>query len=237
MTTIGLLVCGAFSEKIMKKYEGDYEDFFINALKQANPDLSFKVFYAFKEQYPEDVSLCDGWLISGSKNGVYENLPWMLWMQDFIRQAYEQAIPMVGICFGHQIIGQALGGHVEKSTKGWGLGFSRYQLNEQLGEITGPSLDLYAIHQDQVVRLGPNAKVLASSDHCPHAVVKYENVALTFQPHPEFSVQFEQDLIESIAGDTIESTLAEKAVKGLANTKVHNREVMQVIADFFSGSR
>lgn len=234
MMTIGLLVCGAFADDIKKKYGGAYEDFFIKALQAVDPSLSFKSYWVFEDEFPQSVDECDGWLVTGSKSGVYENLPWMLRLQDHIKESYQRSIPVVGVCFGHQILAAALGGRVEKASVGWGLGFHRYELQEPLKGIEG-TLDLYAIHQDQVVELPKDARVLASNTHCSYAALAYKGRALSFQPHPEFSRQFETDLITSILGDTIPVELGEKAILGMENTQADNVQVMQIIADFFKG--
>ncbi len=234
MMTIGLLVCGAFSDDIKKKYSGVYEDFFIKALQEADPALSFKSYWVFEDEFPQSVDECDGWLVTGSKSGVYEDLPWMLRLQDHIKESYQRDISVVGVCFGHQIVAAALGGRVEKASAGWGLGFQRYELQESLQGIEG-TLDLYAIHQDQVVELPKEARVLASNALCLYAALAYKGRALSFQPHPEFSRQFETDLITSILGDSIPIELGEKAIQGMENTQVDNVQVMQIIADFFKG--
>ena len=71
----------------------------------------------------------DGWLITGSRHGVYDDLFWMPPLQDFIRELADQQIPLVGICFGHQIIAEALGGRVVKSDRGWGVRLHRYHVD------------------------------------------------------------------------------------------------------------
>ena len=80
------------------------------------------------EPLPDPARL-DAMLITGSSAGVYDtHLAWMEPLRQFIRGAYAAATPMVGICFGHQIMADALGGDVRKSEKGWGLGRHVYSL-------------------------------------------------------------------------------------------------------------
>ena len=64
--------------------------------------------------FPEGIHDADGWLITGSRHGAYEDHPWIPPLEEFIRDAYAAQVPLVGICFGHQIIAQAMGGKVEK---------------------------------------------------------------------------------------------------------------------------
>ncbi len=236
MNTVGLLVCGAFSDEIMKKYDGVYEDFFIDGLLAADSSLNFVSYAVYKGIFPASVHECDSWLITGSKNGVYENLPWMLRLQDFIKEVYDTGIPQVGICFGHQIMAQALGGQVEKSDSGWGLGYQEYEMLEEFSGFSDV-LKLHAIHQDQIVAVPEDARVIARTDHCPNAALIYKGTAFSMQPHPEFSREFEIDLISSILGDSVPEALGRKAIKGLEGTKVDNQEVMKMMARFLKGQR
>ena len=136
------------------------------------------------------------YLITGSPAGVYEDLPWIEPLEEFIRSAREAK--MVGICFGHQVMAEALGGHVEKSDKGWGAGLHRYRIVhaepwiEPVEEVAVP-----ASHQDQVVRQPPNTEVVAQSEFTEYAGLAWtDRPAISFQFHPEFSPAFARALIE-----------------------------------------
>jgi GMP synthase-like glutamine amidotransferase len=138
----------------------------------------------------------DAYLITGSPAGVYDPLPWIAPLTDFIRSANETK--MVGICFGHQAMAEALGGRVEKSDKGWGAGLHRYAIErvepwmDPVGSIAVP-----ASHQDQVVDQPPHTEVLASSAFTPFAALAWtDRPAASFQFHPEFSPAFAKALIE-----------------------------------------
>ena len=135
-------------------------------------------------------------LITGSPAGVYDPLPWIAPLMDFIRAAKDSK--MVGICFGHQVMAEALGGHVEKSDKGWGAGLHRYAIVRAEpwmdGETRSP---IPASHQDQVVVQPPNTEIVAASDFTPFAALAWtDRPAISFQFHPEFSPAFAKALIE-----------------------------------------
>jgi GMP synthase-like glutamine amidotransferase len=170
-----------------------YPAMFENLIRPHAEDLEFEtVRVAFGEAFP-DPSACDAVLITGSPAGVYDPLPWIAPLLDFIRTAADIRTPMIGVCFGHQAIAEALGGKVEKSTKGWGIGRHTYKVNACPVWMSGCGLEMRAAvsHQDQVIRKPPGADVLAASAFTEFAVLHYPDVpALTFQCHPEFDDDF-----------------------------------------------
>ena len=105
---------------------------------------------------------------------------------------------MIGICFGHQVMSEALGGHVEKSQKGWGAGLHRYSIVGREEWIDGAgTIAIPASHQDQVIVQPPNTEIVAQSDFTPFAALAWtDRPAISFQFHPEFSPAFAKALIE-----------------------------------------
>jgi GMP synthase-like glutamine amidotransferase len=98
---------------------------------------------------------------------------------------------MVGVCFGHQLIAQALGGTVRKSEKGWGIGRHVYDVAPGNGIVEGERIALVASHQDQVIVPPPGATTILSSNFTEHAGLLYPGgTTLSVQPHPEFSVDY-----------------------------------------------
>jgi GMP synthase-like glutamine amidotransferase len=136
------------------------------------------------------------YLITGSPAGVYEPLPWIGPLCDFIRSA--DGAKMVGICFGHQVMAEALGGHVEKSDKGWGAGLHRYSVvRPEPWMDSAHEVAIPASHQDQVMIQPPNTEVVAQSSFTPFAGLAWtDRPAISFQFHPEFSPGFAKALIE-----------------------------------------
>ena len=172
---------------------GDYPAMFRALLGEGFEFDSFDVAAGDYPAAPEDY---EGYLITGSPAGVYEDLPWIAALATFIKRAKGPA-KLVGICFGHQIMAEALGGHVEKSDKGWGVGLHTYPIVRHgpwMDEV--PLIAVPASHQDQVVLQPPETEVIASSVFTPYAGLAWrDGKAISFQFHPEFSPAFAQALI------------------------------------------
>ncbi len=140
-------------------------------------------------------------LITGSAAGVYDGFDWIAPLEDFVRAAYARRTPMVGICFGHQLIAQAMGGVVRKSEQGWGIGRHVYRVTPDNGVIADAELAISCSHQDQVIETPAMARTIMSSPFTPHAGLLYANgTTLSVQPHPEFSAEFAYELCEARTG-------------------------------------
>jgi GMP synthase-like glutamine amidotransferase len=187
---VGILETGRPAEKL--QHHGSYPEMFERLLGPASGELRFKTYAAIDGDVPADPHACDAWLVTGSRHGAYERLPWMLKLEQLLRDAVTEKVPVVGICFGHQIMAQALGGKVVQSPKGWGFGLQSYNIAETPGAAgkVPAKVTLAALHQDQVVEVPTGGRVVGSSEFCPNAVIAYGDSALTFQPHPEFDVPF-----------------------------------------------
>ncbi|MEM5528733.1 gamma-glutamyl-gamma-aminobutyrate hydrolase family protein [Gammaproteobacteria bacterium AS21] len=194
--TIGVLETGKPPEQYIAKH-GTYPDMFKSLLSASDADLKFQFFDLLEGNMPTDVNVCDAWLITGSKFGVYEQHSWIAPLMEFVQQAYAVDVPMVGICFGHQLLAQALGGKVIKSEKGWSLGVSEYQMQQHFAWMknTTDSFAIQAYHQDQVVELPADTQVIASSDFCPYAALNFNDRAISFQGHPEFDASYTKELL------------------------------------------
>ena len=172
---------------------GDYPTMFARMLGDG---FDIETFNVAASELPADPAAYDAYLITGSPAGVYDPLPWIDPLQRFIRAAKDSK--MVGICFGHQVMAEALGGHVEKSDKGWGAGLHHYSIVRREPWMDGEvEVAIPASHQDQVVVQPPNTEIVASSAFAPYAALAWtDRSAISFQFHPEFSPDFAKALIE-----------------------------------------
>ncbi|MEO1552681.1 MAG: type 1 glutamine amidotransferase [Pseudomonadota bacterium] len=141
-----------------------------------------------------DPAALDAVLVTGSPAGVYDDMPWMAPLMDFIRWTANARVPQIGICFGHQAIAHALGAKVAKSDKGWGIGRHVYDVivpQAWMGDRPPATFSLGVSHQDQVLTLPRGAAQIARSDFCEFAALVYPGAnAISFQGHPEFSPGF-----------------------------------------------
>ena len=201
---IGILETGLVREALADRFD-PYPAMFESFLGQAQRGLEFDAVSVIRGDVANSIHDCDGWLITGSRHGVYDNLEWMAPLQDFIREIAEARVPLVGICFGHQIIAEALGGKVVKSDKGWGVGLHRYRVDQaHLWMDARPQhVDIYAFHQDQVIDLPPSAQVFLSSEFCPYAGLSYDDSIISVQGHPEFEASYMTALLDMFGGSLI----------------------------------
>lgn len=171
---------------------GSYPDMFAELL---GPGFEIETFDVQKGELPAR-SGHGAYLVTGSPAGVYDPYPWIDPLQQFIRDAGDAK--MIGVCFGHQVMAQALGGEVIKSPKGWAAGLNRYDVVHPEPWTNGElQVAIPASHQDQVVVQPPNTNVVARSDFTPFAALAWnDRPAISFQFHPEFSVGYAKALIE-----------------------------------------
>lgn len=231
---IGILEAGLLNEKLEGKYE-PYPVMFAGLLDRARQDLSFQCYSVIQGEFPASINDCDGWLITGSRHGVYENLDWMLSLQSFIRELYQASKPLIGICFGHQIVAQALGGEVVKSDKGWGVGVTTYQVVNSAEWMPGThgEIRIYAFHQDQVVKLPPSAEVYLTSDFCPYAGITMGDSVITMQAHPEFEEEYELALLNMYSGNVVPAEAAEEALNWIQQSG--EKANTQILAEWMAG--
>jgi GMP synthase (glutamine-hydrolysing) len=199
---IGILETGLAPDALRAR-SGSYPDMFARLL--APHGFDFRSWSVVNMEFPDSVHDAEGWLITGSRHGVYEDLPFIPPLEALIRQAVAEGVPVVGICFGHQIVAQAMGGRVEKFHGGWAVGPQDY-------DFEGRRLRLNAWHQDQVIEPPEGAEVIATHPFCSFAGLRYGDRALTVQPHPEFDDAFLQGLIETrgrglVADDRLDAAL------------------------------
>lgn len=237
---IGILETGEVSEELRPRY-GSYPDMFLALFAQAAPDLDFDVTRVVLGEMPASVRAADGWLVTGSRHGVYDPLPWIAPLEAFLRDSLAARVPVAGICFGHQILARALGGRAEKWPGGWNLGVRDYRIETRAPWMTGipDRFAMQAVHQDQVMQLPEGAHVLASAEGCAIAAAAYGPLeapsAISIQPHPEFRAEYVDALVRSRAGSVYPADLAAEARDSI-DRPLDSLAWARAIAEFFRQS-
>lgn len=223
---IGILQTGLAPDMLAPEM-GDYPDMFARLLD--GNGFTFRTWRVVEGEFPASVEDADGWLITGSRHGVYEDHAWIAPLESFIRAAYDAHVPLVGICFGHQIVAQAMGGKVERYAGGWAVGAQDY-------DFDGETLTLNAWHRDQVVEKPANATVVATNDFCTNAALVYDNRAFTVQAHPEFRPEFVDGLMQTRGKGLVPDEVMAKAATRLSDP-LQDKTIAARIAAFFKEPR
>jgi len=215
---IGILVCDEVAEPLGTRH-GQYADMFTQLLGTTGEQFDVQFFRVYADEFPPAVDSCDAYIVSGSRRSVYEDLPWIHKLGAFLRAVHAARRRTVGICFGHQLIGQAFGGRAEKASQGWGLGRHQAEVlaNEPWMQPAASTYALYAVHQDQVTALPPGARRLATSAHCENAMFVLDDLLLGVQAHPEFGRDYARAITENKRGIAPDSVI-DTALSGFSET-------------------
>ncbi|KAK3400356.1 class I glutamine amidotransferase-like protein [Sordaria brevicollis] len=194
-------------------YRGVFTHLFNRALSAPSQQplssyLSISAYDVVNHHQPSDypsLSEVDAILITGSKHSAFENDPWILSLTEFVKKAVTEGdngrtVKVIGVCFGHQIVGRALGQTVERNEKGWEVSVTRVGLTEAgkgLFKGAGEELKIQQMHRDHVVGVPEGAQLLASTNVCENQGFVIPGKVITVQGHPEFTVDIMEELLES----------------------------------------
>ena len=230
---IGLLQCDHIAEPFQHIIR-DYPERFRDLFARYAPEIELVVYDVCHGQLPAAVDECAGYLTTGSKYSVYDDIDWIHALADFVRSLHESRQKLVGICFGHQMIAHALGGSVAKSDHGWGIGSKPVQLLK-LKPWMQPEKSAYQLllsHQDQVQSLPEEAEIIGSNEHCPISMFTIGEHFLGIQAHPEFTAPYAEALMDSRVERI--GMPAISAAKETLQTPTDEAEVSQWIQSFLT---
>lgn len=168
---------------------GQQSDWFRSALAQLELGELLIVRPDLNEALPPPSSLTAA-IVTGSWAMVTDRLAWSERTGVWLRQAVDEQLPLLGVCYGHQLLADALGGTVTNNPQGKEVGLKTVSLAPLASQDTLLSelptyFSAYLTHLQSVVTPPPGAQVLASSalDGCQ--ILRYSPTALSFQFHPE----------------------------------------------------
>jgi GMP synthase-like glutamine amidotransferase len=210
---------------------GEYPDMFSRRLHRFDRLIDLVTYQVKEQQYPANIDEVDAYLITGSKSSVYDDEPWIHRLAEFVRQLHAAKKPLVGICFGHQMVAHALGGRVEKAQQGWCAGIYEATLVKQAEEegFNGEVYRLLASHQDQIVQLCEGGRVLASTPVCPVAMMLVDDHVLTFQAHPELETEFARQVF-TMRRDILGEDLYQQAMASLEQSADHDLVIRWILS-------
>ena len=232
---IAILEAGRTNPKMPEEFY-HYPDMFekLFADQRNSADFRFSIVPVIDHVFPHAVDDYDGYLVTGSAYGVYDDIPFIPKLMLFIREIFAAGKPLVGVCFGHQIVAHTLGGHAAKFDGGWGIGIMPIKMVGKADWIPSDidRLDLIHVHQDQVISLPPDAVRLAQSNFCQNAAFAIGKKVFAIQGHPEFTPAYTNALID-IREERIGKERA--ATARISLQKSHDgHQVGGWILDFFS---
>ncbi|KAF9465868.1 class I glutamine amidotransferase-like protein [Collybia nuda] len=216
--SLALLICGSLTANLIEKY-GDYSQvfgtFFRNSLPE-NTDFTLDAYDVFnKMEYPSEEKLgqYDGIVLTGSAASAYENVEWINKLVAFIARIANDLpqIKIIGICFGHQIVGRALGGECVPNNGIWEVGPTTVDLTDLGKEFFGvETLNVQQMHRDHVPTVPTTFHLLGSTSACfNQGMVRFspgttpgkkdlkDVQVFAIQGHPEFDKGIVSGLVEA----------------------------------------
>ncbi|MEH0835316.1 glutamine amidotransferase [Pectobacterium cacticida] len=131
-------------------------------------------------------------IITGSWSMVTDRLEWSEYTAGWLREAFHADVPLFGVCYGHQLLADALGGKVGDNPNGKEVGVQVVTTNDAAAQDPllrdfPPQFGAYLTHQQSVLEAPEGAQVLASSQMDGCQIIRYSDKVLTVQFHPEFN--------------------------------------------------
>ncbi|MCJ1433378.1 hypothetical protein MMC27_002738 [Xylographa pallens] len=151
-----------------------------------------------KQEYPALADV-DAVLITGSKHNSFDDIPWINRLVEYTQQVLAQErVRIIGVCFGHQIVGRAMGVKVGRSDRGWEASVCEVELTARGRKIFGKDkLSINQMHKDIVFTYPPGVEPLGSSHRCEVQGMLIPKRVITIQGHPEFNADIVSELLEA----------------------------------------
>lgn len=197
----GVLMCAEDSEYVKKKY-GGFFGVFVKMLGEEGE--TWDVYRVAAGEFPDDdeVGMYDGFVITGSCSDAHSNDVWICKLLILLKKLDALKKKVLGICFGHQILGRSLGGKVSRAPSGWDIGIRTIQLSSSTNLFSSlkiPNLlPIIECHRDEILELPPKVEVMASSDRTGIEMFRYGDHMMGIQGHPEYTKDILLHLIDRL---------------------------------------
>jgi len=155
-------------------------------------DADLVEFHAERGELPEHFEF-DGVVVTGSRSSVYWDDDWIPRLVEYVADAHDAGVPVLGVCFGHQVLAEALGGTVEDMGE-YEIGYREVERtrDDPIFEGVPESMTVFTTHSDAVTGLPPGAELLAENDYGVHAFRVGDSVGVQF--HPEYDNETAEEL-------------------------------------------
>ncbi|CAA2998935.1 gamma-glutamyl peptidase 5-like [Olea europaea var. sylvestris] len=233
-----VLLCAEDSDYVKKMYLG-YFGVFVRMLEEEGE--IWDKFRVSNGEFPEDEKIgeYDGFVITGSGNDAHGNDLWICKLLNLLKKLDGMKKKVLGICFGHQILGRALGGNIGRASSGWDIGITNVYLQSSatFRSLKLPaSLSIIECHRDEVLELPPNAEVMAWSNKTGIEMFRYGDHIMGIQGHPEYTKDILLNLINRLLNrDLIQESFAEEAKSKLEGNEPHKEAWKKLCIGFLKG--
>ncbi|XP_009619550.1 gamma-glutamyl peptidase 5-like [Nicotiana tabacum] len=217
-----VLLCAEDSEYVKKKY-GGYFGVFVRML--AEEGETWDVFRVANGEFPADdeIGEYNGFVITGSCNDAHGNDLWICKLLNLLKKLDSMKKKVLGICFGHQILGRSLGGVIERATTGWDIGVTTVKLSTSklFNTLNLPAfMQVIECHRDEIRELPPKAEVMAWSNKTGIEMFRYGDHIMGIQGHPEYT----KDILLHLIDRLLQRNLIEESIADVAKAKIEGRE-------------
>ncbi|KAL2513600.1 Class I glutamine amidotransferase-like superfamily protein [Forsythia ovata] len=233
-----VLLCAEDSEYVKKIY-GGYFWVFVRMLEEEGE--IWDLFRVANGEIPDDekVGEYDGFVITGSCNDAHGDDLWICELLNLIKKLDAMKKKVLGICFGHQILGRALGGKIGRASSGWDIGITNVYLQSSniITSLKLPaSLSIIECHRDEVWELPPKAEVMAWSNNTGIEMFRYGDHIMGIQGHPEYTKDILLHLIDRLLHrDLIKESCAKEAKSRLEANETDSEEWKKLCTGFLKG--
>ena len=228
-----ILKTGSTRPSIQESF-GDFDRWFLNGLSEK---LHRQVVDVTRQSLPGEPEEWDGIVVTGSPAMVSERAPWSEAAAAWLAKAVDVGVPILGVCYGHQLLAHALGGNVGYHPDGRETGTRQVNLHasaqsDPLFEGLPAEFLAQLTHRQSVLELPAEAILLASNEFEPHQAFRVGPCAWGVQFHPEFTADIMRAYLSAQAPELLGEGQSVDALIGAVEDAPHARALLQRFSDF-----